>query len=441
MKHKKPLAKTGKDSYIINKQGAKMQIYQVGGAVRDKLLNILCHDNDYVVVGATENEMIQLGYKKVGKTFPVFLHPQTGEEYALARKEVKTGIGHRDFKFIFTPDISLQEDSLRRDFTCNALYLVPETGEIIDFHNGQQDIKQRVLRHISPHFTEDPLRVLRMCRFAAQLDFEIAPETMDLCTKMVQKGMLRYLSKDRIWQEFSKALTSPNFYKFIVTAKQCGVLKEILPEVEQLWQIPERLDYHPEGNSGEHTMLALKASKSNDPLVNFTVLLHDVGKTQTDQTHWPSHKGHDKLGEKLIKKICQRIKAPDLYADFASFTAGHHMLYHRCISDVIEEMAEVAVVFAHHQHKQYLERYLAVLKADMQGRAMQDFSKELHEFSFFESHMRKLIKTASEINMSSMPQFTELLEKVKNKEASNDILKKAYIRLLVEKNPPPTTSV
>ena len=177
-----------------------MQIYQVGGAVRDKLLNRPCQDKDFVVIGATEAEMLEQGFKKVGKSFPVFLHPETGEEYALARKEIKTGRGHKDFKFVFTPDISLKEDSCRRDFTCNAIYEDTETGEIIDYHNGCEDIKNRILRHISKHFAEDPLRVLRMCRFAAELGFSVAPETMALCQKMVQKGAIRHLSRDRIWQ-------------------------------------------------------------------------------------------------------------------------------------------------------------------------------------------------------------------------------------------------
>ena len=178
-----------------------MHFYQVGGAVRDMLLHKSCQDRDFVVTGGTEKAMLALGFKKVGKSFPVFLHPETGEEYALARREVKTGLGHCDFKFEFTPDITLEEDSLRRDFTCNALYRNPDTGEILDFHQGRDDIKKRVLRHISEHFAEDPLRVLRMCRFAAQLEFAVAPETMALCRRMVEEGALAHLSRQRIWQE------------------------------------------------------------------------------------------------------------------------------------------------------------------------------------------------------------------------------------------------
>lgn len=255
-----------------------MHFYQVGGAVRDMLLHKSCQDRDFVVTGGTEKEMLALGFKKVGKSFPVFLHPETGEEYALARREVKSGLGHCDFKFEFTPDITLEEDSLRRDFTCNALYRNPDTGEILDFHQGRDDIKKRVLRHISEHFAEDPLRVLRMCRFAAQLEFAVAPETMALCRRMVEEGALAHLSRQRIWQEMEKALGCRGFYLFVRTARECGALSVLLPEIGELWNVPERRDYHPEGNSGEHTVLSLKAADTDDAMVNLAVLLHDVGK-------------------------------------------------------------------------------------------------------------------------------------------------------------------
>lgn len=412
-----------------------MQIYKVGGAVRDKLLNIPSQDKDFVVIGTTEEEMLKLGYKKVGKSFPVFLHPETGEEYALARKEIKTGRGHCDFKFIFTPDISLEEDSCRRDFTCNAVYENPETGEITDYHNGCKDIENRILRHISKHFAEDPLRVLRMCRFAAQLGFSVAPETMDLCKKMVQKGAIKYLSRDRIWQEFAKALKSTSFYRFIETARECGVLKEILPEVEQLWQIPERTDYHPEGNSGAHTLLALKAARSSDSLVNFTVLLHDIGKTKTNPDLWPTHRGHDKLGAELIKKIAHRLKAPTAYAEFASFTATHHMLYHRPLQEICKELASVAVTLAKQEHNDYFHRYIEVLKADMQGRDKADFSDEFNEFAKFENYLQRLTINARENTASTMPNFTVLLSDIHSGKVSPSVLKDTYLAFLLQKTP------
>lgn len=412
-----------------------MQIYQVGGAVRDKLLNKPCQDKDYVVIGATEEEMLGQGYKKVGKSFPVFLHPETGEEYALARKEIKTGRGHCDFKFIFTPNISLKEDSCRRDFTCNAVYEDPNTGEIIDYHNGCEDIKNRILRHISKHFAEDPLRVLRMCRFAAQLGFSVAPETMALCKKMVQKGAIRHLSRDRIWQELNKALKSPAFYRFVETARECGVLKEILPEVEQLWQIPERTDYHPEGNSGAHTMLALKAAQSSDSLVNFTVLLHDIGKTRTNPDLWPSHRGHDKLGAELIKKIARRLKAPASYAEFAAFTAANHMLYHRPLQDVRQELAAVAVTLAKQEQNEYFRRYTDVLKADMQGRDKADFSEEFKEFAKFENYLQRLTDNAHRNTASTMPDFETLLAGVRSGTLPPSSVKEAYVAFILKQTP------
>ncbi len=412
-----------------------MKIYLVGGAVRDKLLGNPCHDNDYMITGATEEELLKLGYKKVGRHFPVFLHPKTGAEYALARKEIKTGPRHCDFKFIFTPDITLKEDSERRDFTCNALYEDIKTGEIIDYHNGRIDIKNRILRHVSNHFSEDPLRVLRMCRFSAQLDFEIAPETMKLAQKMVKNGAIRNLSKDRIWQELQKALCSKSFYRFVEIAKECGALKEILPEVEQLWQIPERTDYHPEGNSGAHTMLALKAAQTTDSLVNFTVLLHDIGKTQTNPAFWPSHRGHDILGAGLIPKIAHRLKAPSLYSEFASFATANHMLYHRPITSVAKEMASVAIILSEKQDKDYFARYIAVLKADMQGRKKEEFSEELKEFAIFEQYLKRLTKTASEHSLSTLPDFQNLLNLVQMKTLPPTAIKEARIAHILANTP------
>lgn len=410
-----------------------MRIYQVGGVVRDKVLKRPCHDNDYVIIGATEAEMLQLGYKRVGKAFPVFLHPETGEEYALARKEVKCGSHHRDFKFVFTPDITLEEDSCRRDFTCNALYKDINTGEIIDYHNGLEDINRRTLRHVSEHFAEDPLRVLRMCRFAAQLDFSVAPETMDVCCQMVKNGALGQLSRDRIWQEFGKALASSSFYRFIETMRECGALKELLPEVEQLWQIPERTDYHPEGNSGAHMMLALKAAKSNDSVINFTVLLHDIGKTETAPELWPSHRGHDTLGVELIRKISRRLKVPNMYADFAAFTAENHMLYHRPLEEIKRKMAAVAIVLAKQARFDYFRRYVEVLKADMQGRDKADFTTELQEFAAFEKLLKKLTETASQNSAAAMPEFEQILAAVHSGSQSVENLKEAYITFLLEK--------
>ena len=412
-----------------------MQIYLVGGAIRDILLNRPVHDKDFVVTGSSVEEMISLGYKKVGKHFPVFLHPLTGEEYALARKEIKIGDRHQDFKFIFTPDISLEEDSLRRDFTCNALYQDIESGEIFDYHKGREDIKKHVLRHISDHFAEDPLRVLRMCRFAAELDFSVAPETMQLCRKMVKKGMLEYLSQDRIWQELEKALSSQNFYRFIENAKECGALAILLPEVEQLFMTPERLDYHPEGNSGDHTLLTLKAAQSKDPMVNYAALLHDIGKIKTDKKCWPSHRGHDKLGADLIKEIGRRLKVPNAYTDFAVFTAINHMIYHQKIEGAEKEIADIAVQLSRFEHKNYTKRFIEVLKADMGGRLKEVSAEEQREFNEFASYLKELSEAAQHKKPSEISGFENFIEGIKNGSLPPSVINEKYIEILVAENP------
>lgn len=407
-----------------------MQIYQVGGSVRDKILNKPSKDRDFVVIGATEEEMLSQGFKQVGKSFPVFLHPKTKEEYALARKEIKTGPTHKDFQFIFDKNITLEEDSLRRDFTCNAIYQNTQTGELIDFHNGIKDIKNHTLRHISEHFVEDPLRVLRMCRFSAELDFNIAPETMKLCKQMVKNGDLKHLSKERIWQEFEHALSTPNCYKFILSAKECGALGELLPELEELWSVPEREDFHPEKNSGEHTMLALKSANSTDSLVNFAVLFHDIGKIATDKTHWPSHHFHDKLGVEIISKIAKRLRVPEKYSQFAKFIIPNHMIYHKNISENKEQLANIAIELSR-QEDIVLSRFIDVLRSDMKGRAMTDFSKDLESFSLFEEYLKKYVNSAKKISVTDLPEFEETLEKVKQHKlptsAINDILAQKII--------------
>lgn len=408
-----------------------MRIYQVGGAVRDKLLHIECNDKDFVVFGATEQEMLDNGYKKVGKSFPVFIHPKTKEEYALARKEIPIGSTHTDFKFIFSPDISIEEDAIRRDFTCNAIYLDTKTNEIIDLHNGKEDIKNKILRHVSEHFTEDPLRVLRMCRFSAQLDFDVAEETMQLCIQMVKSGAMKNLSQERIWQELERAMCYPKFYRFVLCAKQCGALKEILPEIDELWNIPERLDYHPEGNSGEHTILALKSAQSIDSLVNFGILFHDVGKIKTDPNNWPSHHHHAEYGEEMIKKISKRIKAPIKFSKFASFVIANHMIYHYPLDKAKRDIVLLAITLHKKQKDNYVTRFLEVLKSDMQGRKKDDFTAEIKEFSIFESYLKNIIQKIEKTPLSSIPDFMKLIDEKKNDKINQiDIIDK-YIDIIL----------
>ena len=410
-----------------------MRFYQVGGAVRDKILQRPSQDKDYVVLGGTEEEMISLGFKKVGKSFPVFLHPKTGEEYALARKEIKTGKRHQDFKFVFTPDITLEEDSLRRDFTCNALYFDEETNQVIDYHNGLEDIKNHILRHISDHFCEDPLRVLRMCRFAAQLNFAVALETMELCRRMVQNGELKNLSPQRIWCEIEKALHCKHFDKFILTARECGALQEILPEVDKLWSVPERLDYHPEGNSGQHTLLALQAIASDDAFVNFGTLLHDVGKGVTNPQKWPSHKGHDVLGDKIIADISKRLHFPAAYTKFARFCALNHMVSHNPLSKVKKQLMQIAICLHNFPQKIYLERFIAVMSADIHGRDYEIPKADEQNFREIEKALRELYEKASQIHLNEIPEFHQLLNQLKTQKITPQDFQNQKTKLMLEK--------
>ena len=407
-----------------------MQIYRVGGAVRDKILNNSCQDNDYVVVGSTIEEMENKGFIKVGKSFPVFLHPETKEEYALARKDIKIGTSHKDFRFEFTPDITLEEDSLRRDFTCNAIYEDITTGKLIDYHNGINDIKNKTLRHISEHFTEDPLRVLRACRFSATLDFDIAPETINLCKQMIDNNALSHLSKTRIFQELEKALSSPYFYRFIENARKIGLLKKLLPEVEELWSVPERQDYHPEKNTGSHTMLALKAAQSSDSVVNLTILLHDVGKTITNKEKWPSHHHHEELGIELANKILTRLNATNIYKDFIPFAIKNHMLYHSNIDSVLDNLINVAMTISKNASKDYQKRFLNVLKADMLGRDIKDFSIQLKEFENFSNYLTKIITITKQPKTKLIPNFYDLIEQLKKHKITKEELNKLEINAI-----------
>ncbi len=401
--------------------GIEMKVYQIGGAVRDFVLGRKATDLDYVVVGATVQEMIEKGFYSVGKNFPVFLHPKTKNEYALARKEIKIGDKHTDFKFIFDASVSLKEDVMRRDFTMNALAFDEETNEIIDYVGGKKDIEKKCIRHIHPiHFKEDGLRVLRMCRFAAQLDFSIAPETMILAQEMVKEGALLHLSKERIFNEFQRALQTERFDVFVEKMKECGALKQVLPEIEALFSMPEKEEYHPEKNAGEHTLLSLKAAKEYDPIVKFAVLLHDVGKILTPEGILPGHYGHDIKGIQLIKEICSRLKVPKKYEKTALIACEYHMLSRKfplmSLSDLYFVIKKITKEF---KNKEILENLFLVCLADLLGRGKLLEQKEFDNLSSARARCFHLFEEVKKIKITQMTDFQNILKKKDFKEKAD----------------------
>lgn len=310
-----------------------MNIYLVGGAVRDSLLNIDVKDKDWVVVGSTPNEMGSLGYQAVGQDFPVFLHPKTKEEYALARTERKSGQGYKGFTCYAEPDVTLEEDLLRRDLTINAI-AQSDSGELIDPYNGQEDLTNRLLRHVSDAFVEDPLRVLRVARFAARfhyLGFSIAAETMTLMKTLVESRELSHLTPERVWQEWEKSLSSQHPEIFLSVLKECGALAVVLPELDALFGVPQPEKWHPEIDTGIHTLMVAQqaALLSHDLPTRFAAQVHDLGKGITPESEWPSHKMHCHTGIKLIKTLCARVKVPNEYRDLALLVCEHHTNIHR----------------------------------------------------------------------------------------------------------------
>lgn len=307
-----------------------VQIFLVGGAVRDQALGLPVHDRDWVVVGATPQGMIDQGYEPVGKDFPVFINKQTGEEYALARTERKTAKGYQGFQFNASPEITLEEDLARRDLTINAM-AEDVDGSLIDPFNGMADLKAGVLRHVSDAFLEDPVRILRAARFAARFGFSVAPETLALMTGMVSNGEVDALVPERVWAEMRKALDSDAPQIFFQVLRDCGALKRILPEIDDLFGVPQTAKYHPEIDSGIHTLMVVEqaARLSKDPLVRFASLVHDLGKAVTPEGILPSHKGHEKAGLPIIKAMCERLRIPKKYLSLSLAVAEYHLHMHK----------------------------------------------------------------------------------------------------------------
>ncbi|MDP2560738.1 multifunctional CCA addition/repair protein [Psychrobium sp. 1_MG-2023] len=349
-----------------------MDIYLVGGAVRDQLLQLNVKDRDWVVVGATPTQMLDLGYQQVGKDFPVFLHPKSKEEHALARTERKSGHGYTGFDVYSAPDVTLEQDLIRRDLTINAI-AQNHDGELFDPFNGQQDLNDRILRHISPAFSEDPLRVLRVARFAARfahLGFSIAPETMALMTELSQQGELDHLTPERVWQETALALATSSPQVYFSVLRDCGALAVLFPELDKLFGVPNPAKWHPEIDSGIHTLMVVEqaAKLTDDVEIRFAALIHDLGKGLTNPSLWPSHHGHGQKGLPLIKQFCQRMRVPNLHRDLSLLVSDHHCKIHRCDEMRKDTIIKLFDKLDAWRKPQRFEQFLLACEADARGR-------------------------------------------------------------------------
>lgn len=349
-----------------------MQAFLVGGAVRDQLLNRPVTEKDWVVIGETPASMERMGFRPVGKDFPVFLHPQTHEEYALARTERKTAPGYRGFAVHAAPNVTLEEDLIRRDLTINAMAMTPE-GIIIDPYNGQQDLKQGILRHVSPAFAEDPVRILRIARFAARyanLNFILAPETVTLMQQMVCAGEVNHLVPERVWAELYKALLEQTPSAFFYVLRACGALAIIFPEIEALFGVPQPPQYHPEIDTGIHTLLSVDqaALLSPSPTVRFAALVHDLGKALSSKETLPHHHGHETKGLPVLARLCQRIRVPNHFKHLAELVMTYHTQCHRATELRVGTLVDLLASLGAFKPTSYLVPFLVACEADAKGR-------------------------------------------------------------------------
>ena len=347
-----------------------MKIYLVGGAVRDKLLGLPVKDRDWVVIGATPKKMIEEGFEPIGENFPVFLHPKTKEEYALARTERKSGKGYKGFVFYSSPKVTLEDDLKRRDLTINAI-AEDENGELIDPYGGEADLKNGILRHVSPAFVEDPLRVLRVARFAACFGFKIADETIKLLHIISKSNELDTLTPERVWSEMEKALAGKYPTRFILALRSCNALKILFPEIDALFGIPQNKKYHPEIDVGRHTLMALNQSVqlSSDPIVRFSVLVHDLGKATTPKEQLPNHDGHETRGINIIDSFCERYKIPNKYHDLAACVSEFHIDCHQIQEMEPKEILERLEKLDAFRRPERFKQFLTACESDSRGRA------------------------------------------------------------------------
>ncbi len=350
-----------------------MEIYLVGGAVRDKLLGLPVIEKDWVVIGETPESMVKQGFRPVGKDFPVFLHPQSHDEYALARTERKTAPGYKGFTVHASPEVSLEQDLIRRDLTINAMAMTPQ-GQLIDPYCGQQDINNRIFRHISPAFAEDPVRILRVARFAARyghLGFTLAEETRELMQSMVSAGEVDYLVPERVWAELFKALKEQTPSAFFYTLKNCTALEKIFPEISCLFGVPQPEKYHPEIDTGLHSMLCLEQAVqlSTSTEVRFAALVHDLGKGVTPKEHWPHHYGHEKIGLPILENLCARLRVPNKFKALAMHVMQYHTHCHKAFELRASTLTDALAVLGAFKVNNTLSEFLLACEADAKGRS------------------------------------------------------------------------
>ena len=383
------------------------QIYLVGGAVRDQLLNLPVQDRDWVIVGATPQALLSLGYQQVGKDFPVFLHPQSKEEYALARTERKSGQGYTGFICDFSADITLEQDLIRRDLTINAMAQDLQ-GNLYDPYHGADDLKQRILRHVSPAFIEDPLRVLRVARFAARyhhLGFSIAPETLQLMQTLTEQGELQHLTAERVWAETEKSLNEKNPEIYFETLHKTGALRVLFPEIDALYGVPNPVKHHPEVDSFIHTMLVLEQAVNlteNNPILNksavrFAAICHDLGKALTPQNILPHHYGHEQAGIKPTRSLCKRLKVPSYFQELAELTCEFHTHIHKAFELRAETVITLFNRFDVWRKPQRFQEFLQVCLADTRGRTGFE-NKDYPQIDY----INQLLQAANEVDVQQV---------------------------------------
>ena len=404
-----------------------MKVYLVGGAVRDQLLGLPVKDRDWIVVGAAPTTLLSLGYQQVGKDFPVFLNPKTKEEYALARTERKSSAGYTGFICDFSPTITLEQDLIRRDLTINAM-AQSKDGEIIDPYGGKQDLENRILRHISPSFSEDPLRVLRVARFAARyhsLGFKIASETLALMAELAQSGELQHLTAERVWLETEKALNEKNPEIYFETLHKTGVLRVLFPEINALYGVPNPVKHHPEVDSFIHTMLVLKRAVNlteNNPILNksavrFAAICHDLGKALTPQNILPHHYGHEQAGIKPTRTLCKRLKVPSYFQELAELTCEFHSHIHKAFELRAETVITLFNRFDVWRKPQRFQEFLQVCLADTRGRTGFE-NKDYPQIDY----INQLLHSANEVDVQQV-----IADGFEKQEIRNELMKRRIL--------------